>query len=117
MYPDFLNEDFDVDISKIIQNKIKDRNEELFVIAKKVLYSELIPSNLLGISVAWESNEIAILFYHKGNLDGDIESFSLMAYIRIAAHYFKEYNHDKVKYLQIENFNEISNLTNLVFFH
>ena len=103
MFPPFLSDEIKTDLSKIIQPPIKNRDEELFNIAKNVFSTEKIPFSVRGIAVAWEENEIILWIYHEGEFDADIESLNLMPYTRIAAHYLKDYIHDNSRLIQTEN--------------
>jgi hypothetical protein len=101
MAPKFLDEDIKTDLSKLIPPK-KNKNDELLNIAKRVFSKNKIPSSVRGIAIEWEGEEIVLWTYHTGELDSVIESMTFVAYIRIAAHYLKDYSEGNNKIIQIE---------------
>jgi hypothetical protein len=115
MNPEFLNQDIKIDLSKIKSPLIKNKEEELSIIASKVFSTEKILDCIKGIAVAWEEDETVLWIYYKGKLDADTESLSLMAHTRIAAYYLKEYIQDNNKIIQINNSDKLPYHKNWVF--
>ena len=95
MEPSFLNKEIETDLSTLLVPLTKNKQIELFEIAKKVFSSETIPSSVRGIAVEFEGEheEIVLRVYHTNELDSDTESMALLAYTRIAAHYLKDYSY------------------------
>jgi len=107
MAPEFLKEDIVTDLSKLPLPPVRDRNKELFEIARKVFSSEKIPPSVRGIAVEWEKNEIVLWVYHTDKLDADAQSMAFMAYIRIAAYYMKDYSQENNKDFQVDPSKEL----------
>lgn len=69
MTPEFFYENMETDLSKLSLPSQKNRNIELFEIAKTVFSSMQIPSSVRGIAVEWSEDDIILWVYHVGELD------------------------------------------------
>lgn len=102
MAPKFIEGEIKIDISKLPDHQLINRNEELLKIAKMVISKEKIPSSIRGIAVEWKGEEIILWIYFTGEDEAEVSSFSLAVYTRIAAYYLKDYSNENNKVVKVQ---------------
>ncbi|MBS0622228.1 MAG: hypothetical protein JSR80_04655 [Verrucomicrobia bacterium] len=102
LIPSILEGDILTDLSKLPPPPQKDKNEELFDIAKRVYLGAVFSPAVRGISVEWEGDKVVTSLYHQGELEGDADYMAFIAHIRIAAHYLKDYSMDNDRKIRVD---------------
>ncbi|MBS0621387.1 MAG: hypothetical protein JSR80_00290 [Verrucomicrobia bacterium] len=111
LFPPILEGGIETDLSKLPPPPQRDRDEELFDIAKRVYFSEPIPPAVRGIVVEWAADEIITWVYHAGDL-----AIELTPYERIAAYYLKDYSIDNDRGVRIDPPEELPHHKRWVYF-